>query len=326
MKKLLIATLFLAFVSSCKEDPKVIVTPGSTEGIMLMPKKNALLFTGYKFNITMFANTSIAATSALYREGLEGEYTTQLNHISFPGKTSLFYNPMSDSLMVLFGSPVFPYMALNPMIVFGPNPPINPLTVAAAIETDIAKKPLASVGHVVYKDDTSWVVSCKVKFFEDTIVQPNAILIETYMLADIDAKEFGAKNIDLRFSPQNDLIYNSDSSSFWDVDVPNMDTTKFLVKVGDPVAHKYIFLKNNNPKNAYGTPLSSYWPFAGDFHEGDIIGTSDTKIHHHFPKLKKGEFNYDRKVRFLTVVWALNPMTNVYDYVNSYQSNSTYKD
>ncbi len=323
MKKLLIASLFLAFVSSCKEDPVVITTPGSTEGIMLMPKQNSLLFTGYKFNVTMFANTSVTATSALIREGLEGEYTTQLNHISFPDKSSLLYNPMSDSLLALFAPTPFPYMALNPYTVFNP---INPLTVAAAIETEIAKKPLASVGHVVYKDDTSWVVSCKVKFFDDTIVQPNAILIETYMLADIEAKEFGAKGFDLRFSPQNDLIYNSDSASYWDIDVPNIDTTKFHVKVGDPVSHKYIFLKNNNPTNPYGTPLSKYWPFAGDFHEGDIIGTSDTKILHHFPKLKKGEFNYDRKVRFVTVIWALNPMTNVYDYVNSYQSNTTYKD
>lgn len=324
MKKLLIASLFLAFVSSCDEETPIVTEPGSTEGITLLPKKNALLITGYKFNTTMFANTSVTANSALYRETFEGEFTDRINHISFPDNSSLYYNPLSDSLLTNFGPTPFPYMALNPSLVF--PPPLNPITIYPAIETEIAKKPLASVGHVVFKDDTSWVVSCKVKFFDDTLVQPNAIRIETYMLADIEAKEFGAQGFDLRFSPQNDLIYNSDSSSYWDIDVPNIDSTKFHVEVGDPVSHKYIFVKNSNPANPYGTPLSTYWPFAGDFHEGDIIGTRDTEIHHHFAKLEKGEFNFDRKVRFLTVVWALNPITSVYDYVNSYQSNTTYRD
>ncbi len=287
-----------------------------------MPKQNALLFTGYSLKPTVNGNTQVGANSALIREALEGEYNTQLNHISFTDNTSLFYNPLSDSLLQFFAPRAIPFMAIDPAVVYSPPTP----TLASDIEVAIAKKPLASVGHVVSKDDTSWVVSCKVKFFDDTLVQPNAMLIATYMLADIDARTFGAKNLDLRFSPAKDFISNTDSASFWDIDVPNMDTTKYYIRKGDPISHKYIFMQSNNQENVYGTPISSYWPFAGDFHEGDIIGTNDTKIHHHFAKLEKDEFDYDRRVRFLTVVWAFNPMTNVYDYVNSYMSNTTYKD
>ncbi len=323
MKKLLIASLFLAFVSSCKDDPKVTTDPLSTASINLLPKQNALLFTGYQLKPTMNGNTQVAVNSALIRDVLEGEYQDRLNHISFTDNSSLLYNSMSDSILAFFATPhSFPYMAIDPSIVYSPPMP----TIASDIELAIAKKPLASVGHVVSRDDSSWVVSCKVKFFEDTLVQPNAILIETYMLADVKARTFGAQNLDLRFPPMKDLINTTDSASFWDLDVPNIDTTRLYIKKGDPIDHKYIFVANSNPKNAYGTPVSSYWPFSGDFHEGDIIGTDDTKIHHHFTKLEKDEFNYDRKVRFVTVVWALNPMTNVYDYVNSYSSNTTYKD
>src|SRR5690606_16548408 len=129
---------------------------------------------------------------------------------------------------------------------------------------------------------------------------------------------------DLRFMAANNVIKNTDSASFWDLEQYALDSSRVIIKKGDPVYHSHIFLTNSNRENILGTPLASYWSFAGDFHEGDIIGTEDTPIRHHLPKLEKGEFDYDRKLRFVTVIWIFNPMTGMYEYANSYSTGKQY--
>lgn len=320
MKKLLIATLFLAVIGSCKEDDPIVVISGSTAGITLKAQKNALLISGY--DVTQQGSLLQARINAI----AELEFKDRLDLISFTPKNAPFYNSMSDSLLNIIGPP-FP--AGNPFYFFLNGTQLtsaSPLTITDDVEAELTGRPLASVGHVVYKDDSSWVVSSKVQFFDDTLVQPNTVRIETYMLADVDARVFGVQGLDWRFTQIQDQVLNTDSMSFWDFDQYNIDSSAKSITKGTGIEHLNLFMANSNAENEFGVPVADYWPFAGDFHDGDIIGTDATPIHHHFTKLESDEFDYDRRVKFLTVIWIFNPFTNIYDYVNSYSNGKTYKD
>lgn len=313
MKKLLIAALCIIAVSACKEDEPVVSNGYPTDGLTLEPKKNALLMMGYKFNLTP------TAASHVIRAYSEHEYKGRVNHLSLvTDAAEPFYNPLTDSLLNYFQSPTWPYFVVNDEILDATNP------LPEELEMELTGKPVVSLKHVVSQNDTSWVVDTKIKFFEDTLVQPNAILIETYMAADIRARVFGSQGMDLRFTATKDLIKNTDSASFWDLNLYSEDSSSVIIKKEDPVYHNYIFLENNNPDNILGTPLSEYWSFSGDYHEGDIIGTADTPIRHHFKKPEKGEFTFDRKLRFVTVIWIFDPVSSTYKYLNSYSTGNTY--
>ncbi len=320
MKKLIVATALLALLGSCKDEEPIIPVPGSTININLRPERNVLLLTGY--NLTDNATLDLVQR----RIRVEDEFDNRLNHISFLGSGSDFYNPMIDSILAQLS----PVPTIQSYVVNGELPlpgSTDYKDLRKVLAAEALKKPVASVGHTVFRDDTSWVVSSKVEFFEDTLVQPDVFKIETYMIADIQAKYFlPPVDEDLKFMNEKNVVANTPFQSNWAKNIPNRDTTAFIVANGDPIFHQYLFMGNSNPKDAFGTSLSSYWPFAGNFTKGDIIGTSSTPIYHHFPKLKAKEFDYERKISFVTVIWAFNPMTNVYDYVNSYMSSEQYTD
>lgn len=318
MKKLLIASMLLAFLAGCKDDDPIITEPGSTLNINLRQEQNSLLFTGYQLK----NNQTLPLVQKRIR--LEGEFGNRLNHISFLPSSSDFYSPIGDSILNQGIPPSFPYFMLNGLPVVDVN---DYTSLRKSVALSVFEKPIASVGHVVFRDDTSWVVSSKVEFFEDTLVQPEAIKIETYMLANIEAKLFlPPVNEDYKFNNEKNVVTNNPLASTWAKNIPNKDTTGFLVNIGDPIVNEYLLVGNSNPKDGFGTPLSEYWPFSGNYTEGDIIGTNSTPIRHHFPKLKAKDFAFDRKVSFVTVIWAYNPLTNVYDYVNSYSTGKFYTD
>ncbi len=317
MKKLLIASLSLVIVSSCKkDDPVAPVDP--VNNIVLKEEFNALSLMGTVLHTSIGANNQIASMSA------ESEFKQNLNHMTFVGdKTSPFYNPLIDTLMAYYGNPQPPYYIVNDIQI----PPGGfPLGVYDEIEMSLMNSPIASVGHVVQSDDTSWVIDSKVKFWVDTTVQPEVFMIETYLLEDIQARNFTTQNLDLRFPAVKDFILNppTDSVSYWDIDLYNSDSSAYVVRKGQKAVNQYLCTLNANKKNFFGTPLSTYWPFAGDFHKGDIIGTPDTRIRVHLAKTEKGEYDFNRKVSFITVLWMWDAVNGRYDYVNSYSSETRY--
>ncbi len=309
MKKLCFLFVGLAFLASCDEDDDKNSGPYTTDSLVLKAEKNALLMQGYNFNLNVSVGFDIA------RHVMEDVYGRNLNHVSFldQGAGNFYYDKV-DTILNNFQTPTFPYFYLNGLSS-------NIGTLQLEIEDAITGRPLASVANVVSSNDTAWVVDCKVKFFMDTL--SSGIFIETYMLADIQAANYDPLE-DLRFTELPGFVANDDFSSKWAASIPNIDTTKSIFNQGETVVHRYIAQANFNTSSAWGTSMGEYSPFGGEFANGDVYGTRHTPIRHHFLKPKAGEFDYNRKVRFLTVVWILNPFSNSMEYVNSYMNNSTY--
>ncbi len=302
MKKLFTLGLIAFSILACKEDPPPVADTYPTDGLPLEEKTRAMLIVGYE-------PTSPASISYdILRKINEDVYGKSLNNISLVSG-GLLGNPLAGLLAANFGSPAAPYALLNGEQAFMPE-------LVDEIEDVLEEKPLLSVAHKVSSNDTAWIVDSKVKFFKDTLTA--GIFIETYMLAKIEARQYDM--VDLRIPEVKDFIKNTDEASVWQQDIPNIDSSSFVVKNGDIYNHNYILLSNFNESDPFGTQLGEYWPFGGEFIEGDVIGTRDTPIRHHFLKPEEGDFDFDFKPQFITVVWMVNPFTSAYDYVNSYST------
>lgn len=317
MKKLLFAILSTGLVmTSCKDDSVVEPSGYPTDNLTIQKEQKALTFTTQTFSI----NTTLTINT--FRLAASYEVRNDAYHMAFVTDPSAsLYRPIADSLMLYFG---FNKMDPTEIFINGESVPLDPMTLEMDYEDATMGKPVLGLAHAVSENDTAYVIDTKVEFYKDTLVQSEGLMIETYMVGDIPARKFGATGEDFRFQAIKNYIVNTDSASIWDVNVPNLDSSGTIFKKGTTVQNQNVFLANANEENEFGTPLSEYWLFGGDFHEADIIGTADTPIRHFIPKLGEDEFGYERKVKFITVVWIFDPMTNSYTYLNSYSSNKFY--
>lgn len=241
----------------------------------------------------------------------ESSFGGNLNHMSLVvnGGNPL-YSIIADSISSNFlslGTPGF-------VIDFNA---INPLDLENAVEAEINKKPILSVAHKVSSNDTAWVVDNKVKFFKDTI--SSGIFIQTYLLGKIRAQDFGS--VDLNAGQVGNLTKKTDDATFWDVTVPNLDSSANAINKNDAYYHNWVLLKSFGETSTWGLQLGTYWPFGPQFFKNDVIGTEDTPIRHYFLKPEKGDYPFEFSPQFITVVWILNPFSGNREYVNSFQSN-----
>lgn len=309
MKKLLLIGLISTTFFACDKDDEVPATiVYTTDGLPLPMEKKALLLMGYSSGSAATINYEI------FRQLSEAEYGAKLNHLSLGiVEGNIFYSPEADTIRTNF-------LSLTPPSFVVDFEEVSGAEVFDAIESSISTAPLLSVAHKVSENDTAWIVDNKVKFFQDT--SSAGIYIETYMLGRIRAKTYEG-DVNLNVAEVADLTSRKDSASFWATDVMSLDSTKNVISSGDEYYHQWVLMRGFNPKSAWGKQLGSYWPFGGEFFRGDVIGTRDTPIRHHFlkePKLDGDdvEIPYDFEPQFITVVWALNPFTSAYEYVNSY--------
>lgn len=310
MKKLLLAFAVIFTFTACDEDDGTnggTQTGYPTDGLTLERSKNSMLIMNY--DLTSQATISFEIIRKL-NEDLFGD---NLNHVSFVNDPMMpLYNPVADTLMNYFGIDLA--MAPNFLVE---TEEVMLTEVADAVEESINEAPFISVAHKVTDTDTAWVVDNKVKIFEDT--STFAIFVDTYMMANVDAKIYGA--VDLRMPELKDFTKNSDSSSTWVRQIPNADTSAYITEVGEQYVHPYIFISNYS-EAAFGEQLSDINPFGFQFQANDVLGTRYTPIRHYFLK-EDFEFMENAGVRpqFLTVVWFLDPFTGNYNYINSYMSN-----
>lgn len=309
MKRYLLLTAFSALLFAACEKDEPTTEAYSTDNLTLTQQTKAMLFTGSDPGL---------ATSALYewfRLDAENAFGSSLNHmVPITDGSHPLYNSISDSLLLQFGLSESPFYFLNYEEV------ANWTTLNDDIDESLVKKPIAAVGHSVSTNDTSYIVDVKVKFFVDTTA---TIYAETYMLADIPAKNYPELGEDLRHAATPNLIANSDEKSTWDTKITSStDSNKVLINKGADFVYQNVLLDNSSYPNFLSTELSEYWPFGSSYTINDEIGYRSTPIRHYFlkPHLRP-DFDYDvRSVRFVTIVWIVNEITNSYEYVNSYMN------
>lgn len=316
MRKFLLFTALVVAFTSCGDDDSPIKSSYPTDGLSLEKKSNALLLMGSDKQ-----NPTTAAYEA-YRLMSTYEHTNRLNTVNM---FNSFINPEADSIMMEFQSPSAPYFVVGPT-------EIMLFDLEDEVKMALREKPLLAVSHAVSQNDTAWIIDHKVKFFEDTIY--DQIYIDTYMLTKVKAQVYNSgtsTEVDLRMAATPDLIKNPalplPFESQWDVDIYSMDSSKVLAARNTPYYYQNVFLDKFDSISRWGFKLGSYWPFNGEFYNGDIIGTKDTPIRHYFRKPKKGDdealsgFN----VKFMSVVWILDPSTGSMKHANSYISSGSYK-
>ena len=321
MKKILLFSALVVAFASCKEDEPKIVPSYPTDGLTLEQKSNALLLMG-----SSNQNPASAAFEAI-RLMTDYDYKGRMNTLHMlTTQNGGLYPAYADSIMMNFQSPLPPYFVVGTQNIFPPT------DLEGEIKRATREQPLLAVSHKVTQNDTSWVVDHKVQFFMDTIY--DQIFIDTYMLAKLKAQVYNANTadeVDLRMAATPDLIKNPPlplpNESQWDIDVRSTDSTKILAAKNTPFYYQNLFFDKYDSTSTWGPQLGSYWPFGGEFYNGDIIGTKDTPIRHYFMKPKPGEdmqlSGYE--IKFMSIVWVRDPITGSMKHANSYISNSTFK-
>jgi hypothetical protein len=204
------------------------------------------------------------------------------------------------------------------------NETITPDALTAKIESEINRKPLATVNHIVTANDTAWLIDSKLKFWKDT-TNPH-FRIETYMLVSTPAARYNNSGVDFTISGAADVLTTPDTLSIWALELNNLDSTRLLTTKDDPFYHQNILVQSFNSESPWGTGFDDYTPFGATFSAGDIIGTKTTPVRHYFLKPDSGLDGafmpgWDFKASFLTVIWVQNRDTFKYEYINSVMTN-----
>ncbi len=306
MKRILLLALGLSTIVACKDDPAPAPSGYPTDGLALPETKNALLINSY-LPMVGYA-TDIPSLIA------EDAFAGQINMLNVVNDANNpLYSRISDSL------------ALNQPLQMAPAHYVNDETFSfdgliGAIDNANKRRPIAAVNHAITSNDTAWIVDSKVKFFRDTVNQ--GFRIETYMLANVRAREYDNSSIDLKVNPSDGIVRTVGNASRWAFELQNFDSTRTLTTRDDFYVHRQIMARNFNPESAWGFPFTDYSPFGQAFSVGDIIGTRTTPIQHFFMKPGSGstlayEPGFDYIPSFLTVIWVLNEDTFKYEYINS---------
>lgn len=306
MKRIVILALGLMILSSCEDDPVVNTNTYPTDNLALPEVRTSILISSY--------NPSVGYASEIPRLVLQDAAPDALSYLSVvTDGGSPLYSPTADSLA--FNQPLAgaPSLYLNRETVDFAN-----LFSAANDAAD--KRPIATVNHKVSITDTAWIVDAKVKFWKDTI-NPG-FRIATYMTANVRARNYNGLGFDLNVTPAQGVASVANDASFWDGNIPNIDSSGFVAQKNDPFNHRNILVKNFNPESAWGFSFEEYSPFGQSFSTGDIIGTSTTPIRHYFLRPETGEDEaYDPGFGFtpgfVTVIWVQNEDTFKYEYINS---------
>lgn len=321
MKKiLLLSTIIALSFSSCKDDDETPISKGYvTDGLPLPQQKNALLMMGT--SLSNPANGVFESTRLIAEDEYKGRVNT-MNMLN--DNATKFYEPYADSIMMNFQSPSSPYFVVDGEEI--PDENLEYLLDAYRVATK--RKPVLAVAHKVTQNDTAWVVNHKVQFFQDSIY--DEFYIDTYMLATLKAELYNIgelTEIDLRVQSMKDLIANPPVpfESQWDIDIPNLDSSKVLAKEGSPFYHQNLFIAKYDSTSTWGPKLGSYWPFGGEFYAGDVIGTKDTPIIQYIPKDRNmSDFFESYNIKFMSVVWVRNQFTGTMEHANSYTSDATF--
>ncbi len=307
MKKiLLLAAVSLALFSCEDKDPPMTGGPNyPTDNLNLDRKRTSLLMQGFSTTSTLSASLQVAA------KVMESRFGDSLNHIALSNDPmDFFYREQSDTIHSNFMSPMLPYF-----IADNEEAPLE--EVEMAIRMELMEKPIMAVNHKVSTNDTAHVIDVKVQFYDDTL--SSGIFVETYLLGKVPAEVYGtgANETDLRIGAAGNFIKNTDLKSFWDTDFPNYDSTGNVITKGQAYFHDNIVIDQFANSHTYGTRLSDYWSFGGQYTEGDVIGTEFTPIRHYFLKSAINKKKYPVNPKFLTVVWILNSQTQQYMHLTS---------
>jgi hypothetical protein len=314
MKKTFLFTLSLGLVfalGSCNNDDDNgnddSNTGYPTDGLPLPEEKKALLITSYA--------PGSGYLFALPKLILEDLYGDQFNYLGIATAPGVLKYPIVDS--IVFNQPLQPAPAfyLN-------DRDILPTEIADEVETAVGRRPVATVSHRIMENDTAWVIDNKIKFWRDTAGA--GFFVESYLLADIPAVNYQDLGVNFSLGNQPDFIRNEDSVSVWDEDKFNLDSSRTVVKDGDPFIHPSVLITNSNPERAWGFRISEYTPFGFSFSVNDIVGTRFTPIRHYIKKEALEEdsldVNYPFDPVFLSVIWYFNEDTGKFEYINSFQS------
>ena len=318
MKKVFLIVLAAFAVTACGDDDDNgnKNTGYPTDNLTLTEVKKVL----YMANYAPFSGISVP--NKLFETIAEDEFGNDLNQVNLVLPPNALTSQASIDLAGGFGLTSPTNLNVNG----------NPYTFSPTFLEDFAdllKRPLpiASVAHKVTKNDTAWLIDCKVKFWKDTIAAKR-FKIETYFLADVPAYNYTSLSLDLRMAEIKDVIKQGDSISSWITDIPNLDSSKQVISRGDEYIHTNVMFDKAHPDSLYGIPIATYTPFGLQFFENDVIGTRSTPIRHSFTRPNRDddsnndiEFIYTPV--FLTVIWSEDPITGDVDYINSFMSRST---
>lgn len=277
----------------------------STDQLVVKQENSAIMFQVGGLNdngATPFGQTLIKS----YKEA----YGTQLDIFTIMSDPGPLQSAAGDSILSNFGLGASPSIYVNGNV---PTPNFE-----TAIEEAISGPTAIGVSHISGTTDSSYYIDAKVQLFKDTLYP--YYFIQSYMLVDVQAKEFDAStDLNVANSGFTKIV---GSETKWEQTVPNLDSTSNVAVKGTNFIHDNVVLAYgmNKAENPFGQSVGQYnTVFGFDFSEGDIIGTRSTPIRIHFLKENLTDQDYTASdISFLTVIWDFTGAE--YKVVNSYYS------
>lgn len=218
-----------------------------------------------------------AALFQVYKDFLPGRVFV----MNIPSSNSPAYKAgVTDSIIsTFFKKPPMPALHLNNEFV----------DVDLLEELDIVSRrmPNAGANHLVTDKGDYYEVRAKVKIFD--FFYTSSFYVTSYLLGDFEPRDYGG-GINFTTPALPGITEVTNGRLTYAVDVPSArDTSRLVVRKGDPVIHERVLLSADSVAFAPGILLDTINIFGRSYDKGDIFGLTQTPLVLKVPKTPASE-------------------------------------
>lgn len=252
------------------------------------------------------ASGAAAALFQLYLDYLPGRVFL----MNIPSENSpVFTTGVTDSIIrTFFKKPPVPALHLNNEFV----------DLDLKDELDIVSKRSVKVGtnHIVVDKGDYYEVRVKVKFFE--FYSNTSFYITSYLLGDFEAKDYGG-GVNFSTQPLPGVTELSAGRLTFSIDLASArDSSRLVVRKGDPVIHHRVLLSADSMSFAPGLLLDTINIFGRSYDAGDIFGLAETPLRFKLPKTPASDLAM--KLYVATFIFKNEQSDEFFKLENSFQT------
>lgn len=267
---------FLLILTSCKR--KSSNDDANGDPILSLPveEKTFILLTN-TFGPNDPNSGAAAALFQVYNDYLPG----RIFMMNIPSQNNVTYKEgVTDSILAtFFKKPPVPALHLNNEYV--------DLDLAEKIDIVSARAPKVGVNHLVADKGDHYEVRAKVKFLD--FFYTSSFYVTSYLLGDFEPKDYGG-GVNFSIQPLPGITEIANGQLTFALDIKSLrDTSRIVVRKGDPVMHYRVLLSADSAAFAPGLLLDTINIFGRSFDAGDIFGLDQTPLRFNLAKTPASE-------------------------------------
>ncbi|MFN4299961.1 MAG: hypothetical protein ACK4EX_09585 [Thermaurantimonas sp.] len=296
---------FLLILTSCKRESSNDDANGDPLLSLPIEEKTFILLTN-TFGPNDPNSGGAAALFQVYNDYLPG----RIFMMNIPSQNNVAYKAgVTDSVInTFFKKPPVPALHLNNEFV--------DLDLAEKIDLVSNRSPNVGVNHLVADKGDYYEVRAKVKILD--FFYTSSFYITSYLLGDFEPKDYGG-GVNFSTQPLPGVTEISNGRLSYALDVKSLrDTSRVVVRKGDPVMHYRVLLSTDSVAFAPGLLLDTINIFGRSFDAGDIFGLQQTPLRFKLPKTPASEVAANLYV--VTMVFRKEDGDQQIRLENSYQT------